>query len=165
MEKPPSRTWPFVILAILVCVAAGLVETFFGALAAGGYEMGVEAEADQGAESGGRNLFPFSTGIVLGAVSGILVGAAWCWPMIRLARRGPGMSLVGNGILYGILAGVGSTVVLHLGLVIATREANLPIIGIGFLCGVVAGFFVGLISGLACWGAQVLAFRREYFPF
>jgi hypothetical protein len=154
MTTPPDRIWPFVALTIIVCAAAGFAGFFFGALAAGGY----------GQEPGAPNFeVVLPGGMLLGTASGLLVGGAWCWYMIRLARSEPGVPLILQGALFGLLSGLASTLVLHAGLMANSGMVNLPVLGIGLLCGIVAGLVVGLMGGVLCKVARILA-RRPVPP-
>lgn len=164
-------------LTIIVCAAAGSAGFFFGALAAEGYAwgygvnvkitwesfFGALAAGGYGQEPGAPNFEVVPGGMLLGTASGLLVGGAWCWYMIRLARSEPGVPLILQGSLFGLLSGLASTLMLHAGLMANSGMVNLPVLGIGLLCGIVAGLGVGLMEGVLCKVARILA-RRPVPP-
>jgi hypothetical protein len=100
-----------------------------------------------------RELLGMSSGALLGAAAGLVVGLAWCGFMVHLGAataRSGGAGRLGRGaVVGGMVAGCAATVLLHVGLqlvhgfhhALANHLWGQPF-------GLVAGFFVGAIGAL-----------------
>lgn len=100
-----------------------------------------------------RELLGMSSGALLGAAAGLVVGLAWCGFMIRLgdatARSGRSGRLGRGAVVGGIAAGCVATVLLHLGLqLVHGSHGALANQLWGQPFGLVAGFLVGVIGAL-----------------
>jgi hypothetical protein len=151
MEAATVPASGFGSLIVAVCVAATVVGGCMGWL-------GVMPYAFPWEHSQGYDPYPIWRmlgwiGTITGASSGLLVGYAWSRAMLELTRRGT-RSLRGAGAGLGLLAGVISTVILHLILMAARGYGKWPdnLFEIGlfvFVFGMPVGVIVGAICGAA----------------
>ena len=150
MPAKQMKLWPLVALTVLVCGAGNFVGGFFGLLASVLYAMATDHS-------------PAIAGILLGGSGGLLAGVTWCVVIIRRILRGyrqrrpASPKLILFGILWGFLVAMGTTLVLHAGLMIAVGrwQGEELLIGLGF--GATAGVLTGALAGLLAWAAAALA--------
>jgi hypothetical protein len=142
------------IVAVAVCLAAGLISWPLGVLASMIYHLG----------EGGRLEI---AGGALGAVGGLLAGLLWVNRMIAETRkRLPGRArlsraLIALGVPWGVLCGLGATVVLHGGLMVVRGGLRFDALLVGSLFALPTGLVLGLIGGLAWW---MVACRQHVAP-
>ncbi|MBP7934390.1 MAG: hypothetical protein KA354_07045 [Phycisphaerae bacterium] len=155
-----SRVKLPVLFGVAVCLVSLLIGAFFGFLAGSGYLI-------WHGETSGMRLsvrILLATGSGTGGIGGVLVGLIWCRVMFRKVLSGvSGGKLIMAGGKWGLLAGVATTVTLHvmllmvlivMALVPAVVDVML-LMAIGLACGVVAGGIFGLLSGAVCgWLAR-----------
>lgn len=154
------RRMPLVIIAVAVCLASVVVGWFFGGLAAIGYVLHGSTMLDLKVPSQQMR----GVGPLAGVVGGLLAGLLWCCVIVRrVVRRRSDESLVLAGCIWGVLVGVLTTVEVHATLFWVARMVSWPVprsdvrwfLGIGLVCGAVAGGLLGLASGAACgWVAR-----------
>ena len=118
-------------LTIIVCIVSAAIGAFFGLI------YGIP-------------------GLCVAAIGGAFAALLWSYMMLKATRKGhTGANLVRKGVLWGIIAGVADTLLLHIVGIILTG-ADVTGIGIvlsiAIICGVVAGAINGLICG-AVWDA------------
>jgi len=135
--------WAFFLMGLFVCGAGALVGAVFGMVAARIYE-GPDATARM------------MVGRALGGAGGLLAGVVWSWKMlpwvrhVRLASLGGG-KLVNRGMVWGIYVGLGSTVLLHAGLMLVYSRLGAPgliliCLGVGAIAGQVTGLLCGVVA-------------------
>ena len=147
------------LVVLVVAALAGLCGGFFGTLA--GYLWAFLRE-----ESG-------ATGMVAGAVSGIVAAPLWYLAVARSLgrRRAAGVAVdrkllakVGAG--WGIVAGMASTLVVHAAIFSTTGFANWvrfgTLLAIGEAFGIVAGTAVGGLGAGILWMASRPAFGEGH---
>ena len=135
---------PLISLTVFVCIAGAVVGCIFGSIMS----------------------FP---GTLLGGIGGLLASILWSWIMIRKVMRGS-EKLVGSGGLWGMVAGILATVVLHGGYALVSGTGNSDMEGIyglaisvGLVLGTGAGLFTGLVCGGLCkWAASAAWAKSEY---
>jgi len=138
-----TKVGPLVGLTIGVSVVAALVGAFFGGVAGQMYvSEGVRAEAKLA-----------SAGMWWGAGSGFVVGLLWCQAMIAIAVRFGPRKLGRIGAVCGLVAGVLSTLVLHIALAQVAGLGGVGLVREGLLFGIPAGLVVGVICGTVCRAA------------
>ncbi len=158
-----------------VCLASFFMGAFWGGIAGGGYgsldqaNEWVHRQPERMSDHyewhtvhTDRSAF-VTTGSLLGAAGGLGVGYAWCALMLSRSQRSGRTHVVRAGTLWGIAAGIVSTLLLHLPL-------NGGLLVIGLLCGIPAGAILGAICGAilqARRGAQAaaLAFSEALDPY
>ncbi|MBP7747994.1 MAG: hypothetical protein KA383_17915 [Phycisphaerae bacterium] len=126
-----------VLFTCIVLVLGTVTAGFFGLFAGAAYGFMVSWDAP---------VFGV-IGLCCGAFAGLLAGVAWCWVMIRRARRSSERGLAGLGALVGFGVGVLSTILLHALLMFMSSHADDMVLLIGLGCGAVAGLAVGAICG------------------
>lgn len=90
------------------------------------------------------------SGVLFGALAGLLVARGWVAWMRLHAFEDRGDGVVGAAVRGGILAGAAASVLLHLCLQLLYRsDAWLFGQVAGLVCGVIAGSGVGAVGGLA----------------
>ncbi len=145
---------PYKILTIFVCVAAGVIGSFFGLL----YEVGM---TDNLAVIAG-------TGIIVAGIGGLLAGFLWSCIMLQRTRQGArGAKLVGKGLLWGIALGVADTLLFHIVVYISIPTAppdGMSIATIALFIGLIFGILAGAVNGLICglvWNAVAKKYPLE----
>jgi len=136
--------WAFCLLGLFVCGAGALVGAVFGMVAAGMY----------GSPDATVRML---AGRMLGGAGGLLAGVVWSWKMVprarqvRLAKLGGGM-LVVRGMVWGIYVGLGSTAVLHAGLMMVVGLPGLMALPVLMAMGIclAVGALAGLVTGVLC---------------
>ena len=148
-----NRKWPLVALVVFVVIAGAIVGGFFGLVAGGAY---AELESV-------RYHWWEPLGTVLGGIGGAGAGILWSWLMGRLSPQAGGARIVLLGIACGFVVGGLATVLLHLGLIIASGrfapEMLLTIYMAVLISGAPAGLATGFVCGLLRWG--VVAWLRR----
>jgi hypothetical protein len=134
-------------LAVFVGIAAGLLAGLLGALAALTYGS-LSLMPGDGSTTTLASL-P-EVGAVWGAVTGVIAAAIWCWVMFRQVARGRTERLTACGTWTGLLVGVLSTILLHVGLMIAAGTTEIQGMLLGLVFGIPAGAILGAISGAIC---------------
>ena len=144
-----QRTGLFVVAAVVV-VLAGAAGAFFGLLATVLYEgFGMRTEV----------ALPAGLGPVIGGLGGVAVAVLWSSGMMRLSAAWAGQSLrrgrsvLGTGSLFGLFAGIASSLVLHAGLQAAAGHLQLDMFLVGLGFGIPAGLLVGVLGSLLWLGA------------
>jgi hypothetical protein len=158
-ESPCVPIW----LAVLVALAGAAVGGFFGSAAGMWLYPGLEFT-----ERGEPHFSELHTtaGRALGAGSGVAVAVGWSLLMRRMSVGASGLKIVANGAGLGVVAGIVSTLVVHVGLAaVAGRWPDPGWLGaVGMyvaLMGAPAGLATGLACGLVAWGAAAIARRAR----
>lgn len=152
-EKVNPYRVRFIIVAVVVCIAATFVSNFFGSLASMMYAYSRpplnEGRYDTDAN---RELIRFvkGIGIQVATVGGLLAGILWCRRMSRRLRNGETNRLARNGAWAGVKVGVLATLLLHIALMLASRRVALIEPAIGLVCGIIAGMILGAVFGAIC---------------
>jgi hypothetical protein len=144
--KPRFKRTGLFFVAAVVVLLAGSLGAFRGSAAAALYTgFGLQPEAKK---------ISIDLGFWLGV--GVSVGVALLWSAAmvkcsaewveRTVHRARGV--VGTGVFFGILAGIASTLVLHLGLQIAADIFRPEGLLLGFGVGISAHLLLGLLGGL-----------------
>ena len=134
-------------MLIVVVLAAAIVSGFLGTLAATGYAISVGD-----LEGPPHRPWIGPTGVSGGLVLGVLAAIWWVRRMLRRAREGRLLAPAGTGAFFGLCAGLGVTLVLHVMLSLAGGQIRVVLVVIGLCCGAVAGPLLGAIaSGLIPW--------------
>jgi hypothetical protein len=155
---PKKGCWKLVVFSVVVCIASGLMALVFGTLASIPYS-GRIGEHTRSAVHGGISMV--EAGMAFGGSSGVLAGVLWCGVMVfRVLPGGGGRRLVNHGALWGVVVGVLSTCILHLGLkmMVAPNVPGHLLAGMGY------GVPAGLILGWACGEALKEVTRRSMPP-
>jgi len=143
----PRSCGRLAVLFIVVALAAAIVSGFLGALAALGYAISVGD-----IEGPPHRPWIGPTGVGGGLLLGVLVAIWWVRQMSRRAREGRLLAPAATGAFFGLLAGLGATVVLHVILSFAGGGVRIQWILIGLCCGAIAGPLLGaIVSGLVPW--------------
>lgn len=140
-----KRTGLYVVAAVVVLLA-GAVGTFLGLGAVMLYTgFGLQPEAKR---------ISADLGAWLGGGTGVGVALLWSAAMLKCSAEwaaitvGRVRGVVGTGAFFGLLAGIASSLVLHLGLQIAVGDFRIDEILLGLGCGIAAGLLVGIVAGL-----------------
>ncbi len=132
----------YVIFTIILCIASAGIGCLFAIMGQSLYAAETE-------------LFNYSTGIeypdwvgtVLGVGFGLLVGVLYTCKLISLVENDLGRIPL-KGTLYGIIAGVACSTLLHTVLIIIHKgNSAVPFIW-GAIFGGIAGLFLGFISSM-----------------
>ncbi len=155
------RRGRFIVLAIFVGLASIGLAWFCGHLATlvhGGLIM--EPSGDGRLEFAASARVQQTLGPALGAATGLIAAAIWCWVMFRAVWRGEREQLVRHGARVGLYVGLLATILLHTGLSasdVAQRGAHSGVatdatigLAIGLLCAAVSGVLLGAICGALC---------------
>ena len=135
------------VMLIVVVLAAAIVSGFLGALAATGYAISVGD-----LEGPPHRPWIGPTGVGGGVLLGVLAAIWWVRRMVRRAREGRLLTPAGTGAFFGLLAGLGATLVLHVMLSFAGGGVRIHWIAIGLCCAAAAGPLLGaIVSGLVPW--------------
>jgi hypothetical protein len=142
---PWKVNWRLVVFSVLVCIASGVVGLVFGTLASIPYS-GRMGEHTRNIAHGGINLV--EAGMAFGGSSGVLAGVLWCGIMVlRVLPKPAPRRIASLGMLWGLVVGVLSTCILHLGLkMMAPPEVQSALL-VGLMFGIPAGLVMGLICG------------------
>lgn len=160
-QRPIISQRHFVVMMVLVCLAGAATGWFFGLLSESLSRLWV------GDPPNHHHADPFiinvagitiSVGGALGAVLGLLAAVVWNLRMTRRALRtiragGKLGSLVGRGVLWGLIVGTGCSLAVHAGLMIVSGKPYSEAIVVGVPFGVCVGAMVGYFSGLLCYRA------------
>jgi hypothetical protein len=133
------------LVSVLVCSAAALVGGFFGRMAGAAYAVELRAGSVLASKP---YLYPGlePVGMYAGAVSGAVAGLGWCAILLRRRmsyRRRPVLA----GMLWGLVAGVVSTLAVHGLLMWAARTWAPYWLAIGVATGAPAGLILGALLG------------------
>jgi hypothetical protein len=145
-EQRQLRRGAFTGLAVFVGAAAGILAGLLGgfaALAYGGLDL-----LPRGAATTMESLS--RVGVVWGALTGVIAAAMWCWVMFHRVACGRTERLTAWGAWSGLLAGVFSTVLLHVGLMVTAGTTEILGMLLGLVFGVPVGAILGAISGAIC---------------
>ncbi len=135
------------VILIVVVLAAAIVSGFLGALAALGYAI---SAGDLEGPPNRPWIGP--AGVGGGLLLGFLAAIWWVRQMSRRAREGRLLTPAGTGAFFGLFAGLGATLVLHVMLSFAGGGVRIHWIAIGLCCGAIAGPLLGaIVSGLVPW--------------
>lgn len=145
-EQRQLRRGAFTGLAVFVGAAAGILAGLLGGFAALTY--GGMALLPRGAATTMESLL--QVGVVWGALTGVIAAAMWCWVMFHRVARGRMERLTAWGAWSGVLAGVFSTVLLHVGLMVTAGTTEVSGMLLGLVFGVPVGAILGAISGAIC---------------
>jgi hypothetical protein len=89
-------------------------------------------------------------GVSLGTAIGLAAAAVWSFKYLRWARQGPEDQMVPMGAYFGFFAGIGSTIALHVSLVLITGLfLAFQVIILAIPIGVASSFAAGAIGGWA----------------
>lgn len=136
------RPAPLIIFLLFVCAAGAVTGGFFGLLAALLYL----AVSDHSLVSVVRSDY---AGLV-GAGSGLVAALLWCRIMIPRSIASYRAGLPSGGTRFGILAGVVSATLLHVGLMYLADRVQIGSLLVGVIFGVVVGAMVGALCGALC---------------
>lgn len=141
----------FVATAMFICLASTGIGFVASAFAGLGY--GLDYRYNWG--SGDADPVLSMLALYLGTTGSFFAGVFWCFFMHRRLCQQSAGNLPAGGITYGLKAGVAATLVLHGGLILnillhAPGRLDLNVlvfVGIGLVCGVVAGLILGAVGG------------------
>lgn len=152
----------FIILAIVVCIAATALSGFLGLLASLLYG-GLDVSEGRNPQTALLANWCILVGLWGGSISGLLAAIIWCGRMLRRIRNGEVDGLGGKGRWDGIKVGVIATLWLHASLMLTADFISgfespnseglvvlmfLPVIGLVF--GISAGLILGAVFGYMC---------------
>lgn len=142
MGAPLCFSKRYVIFTITLCIASSAIGGFF---AVGG--QGLYAEEDELFNYDTGIEYPLWVGACIGVISGLLIGVLYICKLINLIESGEGDgSMVLKGSLWGIVAGVVCSTLVHTVLIIMHKgNSSGPFIW-GAIFGAIAGLVLGVIS-------------------
>ncbi len=138
------------VVAVIVCLAAGLVSVPLGMLATVLYDLGSIDEVN-------ANDALTVSGAVLGLAGGLLAGLLWANRMNAAARKqaarpsGPSRILFLAGTFWGVVCGIVATLILHGGLMVASAQFRWDAAVAGLIFAIPTGAVLGLVFGVVWW--------------
>lgn len=161
LERP--RLAPLVLFIVFVCAVAAGTAWILSHLAtllymeAGPYHMGSRV--------------PLRMAGWLGVGSGLVAGALWCRIMIPRSMDRFRSNRPPGGVGIGVLAGVVSATLLHIGLMYLAERIQIGALIVGLVFGIVVGAALGAVCGLICratiraaWPTPLVAAPRTVDP-
>jgi len=147
------RQGRFIILTVVVCVAAGTLSGILGLIASLLYEPMLFYTSMDPSIAPYLAYIP-QVGIYWGATSGLLAALIWCGLLWRRLARGQTERWATWGWKRGVLVGILATISLHTGLMLVTVWTTvsemLVSTSVGMLFGIPAGAILGAVCGAIC---------------
>jgi len=163
-EEKPDRFGRFYGLTVLVCLSATALAGFLGFYASflyGGLSIGGSRDPAVATVAAFTRVY----GALWGAVTGLMAGLIWCRSMYREVAHAETVRFGAAGAWLGLKVGALSTVLLHVGLVLAGGHLmlldRLPALPFGLALGLVFGIPAGSILGAICGCAYRAAIVRR----
>ena len=146
-----KKYWVFILILSLVSAGVGW---FWGTGAQELYKSNVDFEMfSNGVEN------PGWLGGLLGTIFGVMVGVCYAIRLINFVHDGNhGGYVLGKLVLWGVLASLICSSLVHIFLMLFYKNSNLAPIGIGALFGIFSGAVLGLVAG----GIFVACYNRKH---